>query len=277
MTTPRAAVCLCATERYKYSLMKKIILALAFTIAISTVQAGWLDALGLKSSTNSAAGSAALGALSQTQMAGGLKEALGNGLQNAIKQLGHDGGFLTNVAVKIPLPEKLQSVEKTLRALKQDKLADEFVTTMNHAAEQAVPEAAAVFGDAVKQMSIEDAKSILTGTNNAATQFFRRTTQTNLYAKFYPIVKAATAKTGVTAAYKNMIGKVSGSSGFGGALGGLANSYLGTDALDVDAYVTNKALDGLFTMVAEEEKRIRENPLARTTDLLKQVFGAAAK
>ncbi len=257
--------------------MKKIILALAFTIAISTVQAGWLDALGLKSSTNSAAGSAALGALSQTQMAGGLKEALGNGLQNAIKQLGHDGGFLTNVAVKIPLPEKLQSVEKTLRALKQDKLADEFVTTMNHAAEQAVPEAAAVFGDAVKQMSIEDAKSILTGTNNAATQFFRRTTQTNLYAKFYPIVKAATAKTGVTAAYKNMIGKVSGSSGVGGALGGLANSYLGTDALDVDAYVTNKALDGLFTMVAEEEKRIRENPLARTTDLLKQVFGAAAK
>lgn len=253
--------------------MKKILLTLAFALSLGSTHASWLDALGLKSATNAPAGSTALGALSQTQMASGLKEALGKGLQNAIKQLGHDGGFLTNLNVKIPLPEKLRSVEKSLRALKQDKLADEFVATMNHAAEQAVPEAASVFGDALKQMSIEDAKSILTGTNNAATQYFRRTTQTNLYAKFYPIVKAATAKTGVTSAYKNMISKVGGSSGFGG----LANNYLGTEAVDVDAYVTNKALDGLFKMVADEEKRIRENPVARTTDLLKQVFGAVAK
>jgi len=257
--------------------MKNFLSIIALVVSVSSAQAGWLDALGLKSSTNATVGTAALGALSQTQMANGLKEALGNGLQNAIKQLGHDGGFLTNLNVKIPLPEKLQSVEKTLRAIKQDKLADEFVTTMNRAAEQAVPEAAAVFGDAVKQMSIADAQSILTGTNNAATQFFRRTTQTNLYAKFYPIVKAATAKAGVTSAYKNMLGKVNGGGGFGGTLGGLASGYLGADALDVDAYVTNKALDGLFKMVAEEEKRIRENPMARTTDLLKQVFGAATK
>lgn len=253
--------------------MKKILLTLALALSFGSTHASWLDALGLKSATNAPAGSTTLGALSQTQMASGLKEALGKGLQNAIKQLGHDGGFLTNLNVKIPLPEKLRSVEKSLRALKQDKLADEFVATMNHAAEQAVPEAASVFGDALKQMSIEDAKSILTGTNNAATQYFRRTTQTNLYAKFYPIVKAATAKTGVTSAYKNMISKVGGSSGFGG----LANNYLGTEAVDVDAYVTNKALDGLFKMVADEEKRIRENPVARTTDLLKQVFGAVAK
>jgi hypothetical protein len=257
--------------------MKKFLSIIALVVFVNSATAGWLDSLGLKSSTNVTVGTAALGALSQTQMANGLKEALGNGLQNAIKQLGHDGGFLTNMNVRIPLPEKLQSVEKTLRAIKQDKLADEFVTTMNRAAEQAVPEAAAVFGDAVKQMSIEDAQSILTGTNNAATQFFRRTTQTNLYAKFYPIVKAATAKAGVTSAYKNMLGKVSSGGGFGGTFGGLATSYLGADALDVDAYVTNKTLDGLFKMVAEEEKRIRENPLARTTDLLKQIFGAAAK
>jgi hypothetical protein len=112
----------------------------------------------------------------------------------------------------------------------------------------------------------------LTGTTNAATQFFRRTTQTNLYATFYPIVKQATAKAGVTAAYKNMLGKANGQ-----AFGGLLGNYLGTEALDVDAYVTNKALDGLFKMVADEEKRIRENPSARTSDLLKQVFGAAAK
>jgi len=161
--------------------------------------------------------------------------------------------------------------------LKQDKLADDFVTTMNHAAEQAVPEAANVFGNAVKQMSIADAKAVLTGPNDAATQFFRRTTQTNLYARFYPIVQKATAQTGVTAAYKNMMGKVSGGSVLGEALSGFANSHIGAEALDVDAYITHKTLDGLFKMVANEEKHIRENPVARTSDLLQKVFGAVAK
>lgn len=259
--------------------MKKILCSLVLLVSIGAARAGWLDALGLgKTATNSSpAMTAGLAALSQDQVADGLKEALGNGLQHAVAQLGRDGGFLTNLDVKIPLPEKLQAAGKTLHALGQDRLADEFVTTMNHAAEQAVPAAAAVFGDAVKQMTIDDAKSVLTGTNDAATQFFRRTTQTNLYARFYPIVQTATAKTGVTAAYKNMMAKVSGGGAFGGTLGGLAGNYLGKDALDVDAYVTNKTLDGLFKMVADEEKRIRENPVARTTDLLKQVFGATAK
>jgi hypothetical protein len=260
--------------------MKKILLTIPLIAVLSSARAGWLDALGLSSSsTNSTAGAAGLAALSSSQVAGGLKDALGNGLQHAVASLGHDGGFLTNVAVKIPVPEKLQTVEKTLRALGQGKLVDDFVATMNHAAEQAVPEAASVFGDAVKQMSIDDAKAVLTGPDDSATQFFRRTTQTNLYAKFYPIVQQATAKTGVTSSYKTMLAKVnsSGSSGFGGALSGLENKYLGADALDVDAYVTNKALDGLFTMVAEEEKNIRQNPVARTTDLMRQVFGAVAK
>lgn len=148
-----------------------------------------------------------LAGLSQDQMVRGLQEALGKGLQQAIARLGHDGGFLTNLNVKIPMPEKLQTVEKTLRAVKQDKLADDFVTTMNHAAEQAVPEAGTVFADALKQMTIEDAKSILSGPNDAATQYFQRTTQTNLYGKFYPIVQKATENTGVTAAYKNLMAK----------------------------------------------------------------------
>ena len=250
------------------------LIALTLAATLSTSRAGWLDKLGLGgSSTNSTtAASAALGALSNDQMVGGLKEALGNGLQHAVASLGHDGGFLTNLNVKIPMPEKLQTVEKTLRALKQDKLADEFVTTMNRAAEQAVPEAAAVFGDAVKQMSITDAQKILTGPKDAATQFFRRTTETNLYARFRPIVEKATAKTGATASYKNMLSKA-GATSLGGALGG----FLGQDALDLDNYVTEKSLDGLFKMVADEEKIIRENPAARTTDLLKQVFGSVAK
>ena len=141
-----------------------------------------------------------------------------------------------------------------------------------------MPEAASVFGDAVKQMSIDDAKAVLSGPDDAATQFFRRTTQTNLYARFLPIVQKATTNTGVTSAYKKMLAKVNGGgSGFGGTLGGLANNYLGADALDVDAYVTNHALDGLFKMVADEEKSIRQNPVARTTDLMKQVFGAVGK
>ena len=125
-------------------------------------------------------------------------------------------------------------------------------------------------------MSIDDAKAILTGPPDAATQFFRRTTQTNLYARFLPIVQKATAKTGVTSTYKNMIAKAGGGA-FGGTLGGLEKNYLGADALDVDAYVTNKTLDGLFKMVADEEKNIRANPVARTTDLMKQVFGAVGK
>ena len=206
---------------------------------------------------------------------GGLKEALSNGLQHAVGQLGHSGGFLTNLNVKILMPSKLQTVEKALRAVKQDKLADDFVATMNHAAEQAVPEATEVFIDAVRQMSIDDAKAILTGPTNAATQFFRRTTQTNLFTRFSSHqCKKATAATGVTSAYKKMTAAASGSTGsFGNTLGGL----MGSDAMDVDTYVTNKALDGLFRMVAEEEAKIRANPAARTTELLQKVFGAVQK
>jgi Protein of unknown function (DUF4197) len=258
--------------------MKTIFFALVLAATVSTARAGWLD-LVLPGKTTNATASTALAALSDTQVAGALKDALGNGLQNAVARLGHDGGFLTNLDVKIPLPEKLSAVEKTLRALKQDKLADDFVATMNRAAEQAVPQAASVFADAVKQMSFDDAKNILTGPDDAATQFFRRATQTNLYARFLPIVQSATAKTGVTAAYKNMMAKVAGSSSGSlmGSLGGLTKNYLGEDALDVDAYVTNKTLDGLFKLVAGEEKRIRQDPVARTTDLLQKVFGAAGK
>ncbi len=251
-------------------------ISLAFLIPLGTARAGLLDILGLgKSSTNQGASvtTGAGAALTQDQVIQGLKEALGKGVQQAVSKLGHEDGFLTNLNVKIPLPEKLRTAEKTLRALKQDKLADDFVNTMNRAAEQAVPEAAGVFADAVKKMTIEDARSILAGTNNAATQYFRRTTETNLYARFLPIVKKATDQTGVTSAYKQLMEKAGG----GSALGSFGRSLLGPESIDVDGYVTNKALDGLFKMVAEEEKRIRENPVARTSDLLKQVFGAATK
>ena len=256
----------------------KILLTAAVALLVSLIgaRAGLLDVLGFgKKATNETTTlpAALTTSLSQDQVVQGLKEALGKGVQQAVSRLGHEGGFLTNANVKIPMPEKLHTVDKTLRVLKQDKLADEFVTTMNHAAEQAVPQAAGVFGDAIKGMSIQDAKAILAGTNNAATEYFRRNTETNLYAKFLPIVKQATDQTGVTSAYKQLMEKAAGANTFGS----FGRSLLGTEGMDVDAYVTNKAMDGLFKMVAEEEKLIRENPAARTTALLQQVFGAATK
>jgi len=222
-----------------------------------------------KPATNAPAGGGLAG-LSQDQLAAGLKEALGKGVREAITTLGKTNGFLMDASVKIPMPESLRTVENALRTLRQDHLADEFVTTMNRAAEQAVPEAVDVLIDSIKQLTIADAKSILTGTTNAATQYFRRTSETNLHARFLPIVQTATAKAGVTSAYKRMTEK---SLGALGQLGGL----LSKQAPDLDDYITRKALDGLFLKIAEQEKLIRENPVARTSALLEKVFGAIAK
>lgn len=211
-------------------------------------------------------------ALSQDQVVNGLKEALGKGVERAVASLGRTNGFLTNMNVKISMPAKLQSVEKGLRVAGQGKLVDDFITSMNRAAEQAVPTAAVVFGDSIEQMSIADAKGILGGTNDAATQFFRRTTQTNLHAKFYALVQKATDSVGVTASYKQMMGKFTTADSFGGLFG--SKSPVKLDAADIDSYVTDRAMDGLFKVVAEEEKSIRANPVARTSDLLQKVFGS---
>ena len=239
--------------------MKTSLLAAILLASLAISRANLLNQLESLAATNSAsASSAALTGLSQDQMIQGLKEALSKGVQTAVAGLGHSDGFLTNASVKIPMPGKLQYVEKTLRAVKQEKLADEFVDTMNHAAEQAVPAAAGVFGDSIQQMSITDAQAILTGPNNAATEYFRKTTQTNLYAKFLPIVKTATDQCGVTAAYKNMMGKVTASSQISSFLG--SSGLVNPQDMDIDAYVTQKAMDGLFTMIAAEESQIRENP-----------------
>lgn len=253
---------------------KMIVAAVAFAAFTVTTYAGLFDTLNsLTKSTD--ATTVSTGSLSQDQMIGGLKEALSKGVEHAVATLGHNDGFLTNLSVKIPMPEKLQTAEKTLRALGQNQMADDFVGSMNHAAEKAVPEAAAVFGDAIKQMSITDAQAILTGPDDSATQYFRKTTQTNLFARFYPIVQKVTEQVGVTAQYKQMMSKVSGAESLGGLFGGRAQT--GLQAGDLDAYVTNKALDGLFKMVADEEKSIRENPVARTSDLLQKVFGSVTK
>jgi len=231
----------------------------------TAVVAGWSDYLDqLKESVNIPAETAPAVNLTDAEMVSGLKEALDKGTRFAVDSLGKDGGFLNNSAVKIPMPDSLSWVEKSLRTLHQDELADEFIGTMNHAAEQAVPEAAAIFGDAIQDMSVEDAQGILTGPDDAATQYFRSNTEAALTAKMRPIVEDATARAGVTSAYKNMTARAGG-----------MTSLLPAGTTDLDGYVTGKTLDGLFLMIAAEEKKIREDPLARSTDLLKKVFGAS--
>ncbi len=208
--------------------------------------------------------------LSQDQMVLGLREALNKAVERAVMELGHDGGFLTNLHVRIPMPQQLQTVEKTLRTVGEGQLADEFIATMNHAAEQAVPQATAVFIDAVQHMTIADARSILAGPDDAATQYFRRLTETNLYQRFLPVVKSATDSTGVTSTYKRLLGTIHQNK----YLGPLESIFMQNQAVDIDAYVAGRALDGLFTMAAQEEARIRRDPVARTSELLQRVFGA---
>jgi hypothetical protein len=208
-----------------------------------------------------------LGSLSEEQVITALKQALAVGSQYAVTNLGRPDGFLNNPQVRIPLPQSMRNVENSLRALGQGALADQFVATMNRAAEQAVPEAVEVLGQSLQQMTIADAKNILTGPNTAATDYFRRTSSTNLYTRFLPIVKRATDQTGVTSAYKRLLDKTSVGGIRLGTLGGL-----GAD-LDIDSYITQKALDGLFFKIAEQERLIRENPAARSTEILQKVFG----
>lgn len=241
-----------------------MLLAATLSTTGGATAASLLDLIKPKTGTQAPAATA----LTQDQMAGGLKEALGKGVTQAVTTLGKQNGFLGDAAVKILMPPSLQRAEKALRAVGQGALADEFITSMNRAAEQAVPEAAAVLGDSIKQMSIADAKSVLTGGNTAATDYFRRTSEGTLRERLLPIVKSATEKAGVTNSYKQMSTRAT------KALGPLGGAMLGAQVPDLDTYIANKALDGLFLKIAEQETLIRQNPVARTTELLKQVFGA---
>lgn len=201
-------------------------------------------------------------ALSNQDVVAGLKEALDQGTRRAVDELGQTNGFLANAQVRIPMPPDLERVESALRTLKQDRYADEFIVTMNRAAEAAVPEAGVILGDAIRQMSVDDARQILNGPDNAATRYFRRVGEERLTNRIRPIVSDATSKTGVTSSYKTFMDKA-----------GIAARLAGAENVDIDGYVTERTLDGLFLLIAEEEKRIRENPLARSTDILKKVFG----
>ena len=203
------------------------------------------------------------GGLSEGKIIDGLKQALEVGTTNAVEFVSKTDGYYKNPQIKIPLPESVQKAEKLLRTAGLGAQMDAFDLSMNRAAEQAAPEAKALFLGAVKEMSFDDAKKILNGSDDAATQYLRGKTGSQLTEKFKPIVHNAMAQVGVTKTYQDLEAKVKGIP-FGPNL-----------STDVDQHVTDKALDGLFAMLAAEEKKIRQDPSARVTDLLKDVFGGS--
>ncbi len=215
---------------------------------------------GLVIATHSAA--AGLESISSQDATSGLREALATGAQYAVDSLGRTDGFFGNSKVKIPLPESARKVEKVLRQLGMGKQADELILTINRAAEAAVPEAKALLVDSVRKMSVQDAKGILTGGQDSATQYFKRTTSDQQRVKFLPIVQNATAKVQLAQKYDEYAGK--------GAQFGLVKK----EDAHLDTYVTQKALDGLFVMVAEQEAKIRQNPGEAASVVVKKVFGA---
>jgi hypothetical protein len=194
-------------------------------------------------------------------VAEGLKEALSQGTRQGVAALGRANGYLDNPSVHIPLPANLQKAESFVRRFGGARYADQFVVSLNRAAEAAVPQAQAIFLDVIRNMSIEDAIGILKGPPDAATQYLRRQAGARLAAAFRPVVVRTTADVGVTHAYKRFVQEA-------GSVG-----LVDARSFDLDAYVTHKTLDGLFYMIAQEEERIRRDPVARTTALLRKVFG----
>lgn len=203
-----------------------------------------------------------LSGLSNADAAGGLKEALTQGAGRAVELLGHDGGFLNNSKVRIPLPGVLEQAAPLLRMAGRGKDLDQLETTMNRAAEAAVPEAKTLLMAAVRDMSVKDAKDILTGGDDSVTQYFRSKTKSQLTQRFLPIVRQQTDRLSVSSQYNALASKAAG-----------VGLVKGEDA-QIEGYVTRKALDGLYLMIAEEEKAIRRNPLEAAGSLAKKVFGA---
>lgn len=231
---------------------------LIFLFSATALNAGVLD--NLKN-----LGGAPRGSTDNGSTASGLKEALSIGTENAVKSVSQTDGYFSNRAIKILMPGNLQKVADVLGKAGYQKEVDDFVLSMNRAAEKAAPQALPIFTDAIKQMTFEDAQKILHGGDTAATEFFKQKTHDKLYTAFKPSVSSSMDQVGVTHSYKQMMGKYE------------SIPFMGKESVDLDHYVTNKSLDGLFYMVGQEEKKIRTNPAARVTDLLKTVFGKQGK
>jgi Protein of unknown function (DUF4197) len=205
------------------------------------------------------------GGLSDAKIGSGLQEALKVGTENAVLQTGKVDGFLANKAIKILMPKSLQNIEQPLRLVGYGPQIDEFVVGMNRAAEKSVPFAKAIFWDAIGQMTFDDARKILNGGDTSATEYFKVKTSTKLHTAFRPTVEDVMNQVGVNRQYNDLIGRYK------------SVPFAKTIAFDANQYVTEKATDGIFFVVGQEEKKIRTNPSARVTDLLKEVFSGGGR
>lgn len=230
-------------------------------VPLTAAQASWRDAF--RQAFGQAAQSPQADALLETEIVAGLREALAQGTTRAVNQLGRSDGFWANAAARIPLPAPLARGESGLRRVGLGASVDQFHLTLNRAAEQAVPHAADLLGEAIRQMSVADARTILQGQSDAATRYFERVSGPQLRARFLPIVNQTTAQVGVTQQYKSITASA-------GPLLQIAGAGA---AVDLDGYIADRALSGLFALMADEEKRIRDNPAARGSEVLKRVFG----
>jgi len=229
------------------NMMRQLITTLGFVLCITNANA------------------LSLGDLSNSEASGGLKEALIQGAGKAVSTLGAADGFLGNKEVKIPLPDSMKKAEKAMRMFGMGKQADELVLKMNRAAEAAVPEAKALLVDSVKKMSVDDAKAILSGGQDSATQYFKKTTSTAMGEKFLPIVKKATENVQLAQQYNKF------------AEMGSKYGLVKKDQANLEQYVTQKTLDGVYLMIAKEEAAIRQDPVGQASNLLKKVFGSLGK
>ncbi len=229
---------------------------LALTLVASSVKAGFWD------QAQKIISPAAQESLDESTIVSGLKQALSRGTANAVSSVAKMDGYLGNEAIKILMPEKIRTVADTLKRFGMQRQVDEFVLSMNRAAEHAAPQAKSYFVEAIKEMTFKDAQKILEGNDTAATDYFKAKMHDKLYAAFKPSVSSSMNQVGTTRAYKNMMDKYTNI------------PFVKAESLDLDHYVTEKSLDGLFHMVGQEEKKIRSDPAARTTDLLKKVFGS---
>ena len=202
-----------------------------------------------------------MASLTSSQAGDGLKEALSRGVSTAVSSTGRPGGYFDNAAIKIVMPPKLQSIEKAMRAAGMGPKVDELIKSMNSAAEEAAPAAQAIFMEALRSMTIEDAKGIVTGDKTAGTEYFKRTTSGKVSDAFRPVIDKSMEKVGVTAQFKDLMANAP------------SLPFMKTPNIDINAYVLDKAVDGLFLVMGQEEVKIRTNPSAQVTPLLKMVFG----
>jgi hypothetical protein len=234
-----------------------VLITVIFLSSLSQAQLGDI----IKRATHKDSTDTSISGLSNDKINAGLREALRVSTDNAVRSTGRPDGFLKNEAIKILIPDKLKNVSKGMRMIGMGQQVDDFEVAMNRAAEQAAPEAKQIFINALMNMSIQDARQILTGGNTAATEYFKRQSTDQLTTAFAPIVHQAMENVGVIRKYNSL------------AKSPAAGVVLGRQNFDLDQYVVGKTLDGLFYVLGQEETKIRQNPAARTTAILQQVFG----